>query len=302
MATGGWVRETKNRAWSRSARFLISCPAMSDAGLASFDADATWSLVHGTPGSALIPHRSGGGPAATFEEVTFLAECISFDHDMPTVVRPWATTRAAKVPAPMQPLLRGPGLRTDVLSYFDAIEAALSSAWSLRLGDASLALRYLVQPSLAGFSARFDSVREGLALYAMATRQVETMGEYLCLFRVLEWADGRNGVTLASAHLSNIGTHPFGNLMSQAWPKRRVRRANVFALYRRKALRRLAAFRARGESDTAVAQHLYAIRCELAHGARTVRLDRPPDVAEVARDLPIVKMLARLAIEAPKSP
>jgi hypothetical protein len=155
---------------------------MADAGLRSFRADGTWEFVHGTPGSALIPYRSAPGGAPTLEEVAFRADCISFDHDMPTVVRPWATRRAAKLPAPLQPLLRGPCLKTDILSYSDEIEGALSAAWGLRLGDASLHLRYLEQTSLTAFTRRFGGVKEPLALYAMATRQVEfSVNTFACI-------------------------------------------------------------------------------------------------------------------------
>jgi hypothetical protein len=117
------------------------------------------------------------------------------------------------------------------------------------------------------------------------------------MYRVLEWADRKNGMTAITSRSAVIASHDFGKLMAQAGPKRRIRRVNVFELYRRRTLRRLATFRVRGDTDRKIAEHLYGVRCELAHGARTVRLDRTPDVAEVARDLPIVKLLARMVIE-----
>lgn len=285
--------------WSK-ARFLITCPWMSDAGLGTFEADGTWHVKHGTPGAGLVPFRCYGGPAATLEEVLFIADCVSFDHDMPTVVRPHAATRAAKQLAPLEALVPSPERLENILSYANAIESALGSLGEVRLGDASLRLRYIEYPRLTDFRNRFAGVEEPLGLYAMATRQVEILGEYLCLYRVLEWADGKNGMTYVERHLGAIATRDFGYLMADAWPHRRKRRANIFRIYRRRAVKRLTTLRTRFRDDRRIASQLYGIRNGLAHGRpgrSNIVLDRTTSVSEVALDLPIVKLLARMVID-----
>lgn len=277
----------------KKAKFLISCPAMTDSGMNSFEVDDTWHIVHGTPGAGLVPFRCRGGPAASFAEVSFLADCISFDHDMPAVVRPHAHTRGAtRVPfAPLFPTRR----REDTLSYYEAVESALSSMTSVRLGARLLALRYGRSAQLVGFQSRFAYVHEALGLYAMATRQVEILGEYLCLYRVLERGDHGNGTQYSARHLAMLSTYDFGALSAWSYGGRSSR--NVFEIYRKRAVGRLAVLRGRGWSDATIAKHLYDIRNGLAHGGRTALVDRTSVIAEVGQDLPLVKLLARLVVD-----
>jgi len=183
---------------------------MSDAGMFSFDADGEWHIMHGTPGAGLVPTRLDGG-VPVLEEVSFLADCVSFDHDMPTVVRPSAGTRAAHRPV-LQPLFDVRSKQDTTLAYYDSVSGALGEASGLRLGDVSLPLRYGERSSLLPFRRRFAGVQEPLALYAMATRQVEILGEYLSLYRVLEWARKDNGIAYIEQHLSALSSHSFGEL------------------------------------------------------------------------------------------
>lgn len=96
---------------------------MTDAGMAPFDVEATWHVEHGSPGAGLVPFRLDGRPT-TLEEVGFLADCVSFDHDMPTVVRPKASTRSA-TSRPIQPVLRYLQAEDEALGYYNEVEAAL---------------------------------------------------------------------------------------------------------------------------------------------------------------------------------
>lgn len=266
---------------------------MTDAGVTSFDVPGHWHVHHGTPGPGLVAFRKDGR-THTLEEVTFLADCVSFDHDTPTVVRPSAGTRAAKSP-PVQTLFPYRSREDETLGYYGTVESTLAEASDLRLGDGSPALRYLEYPKLLKLHERFAGVQEALALYAMATRQVEVLSEYLCLYRVLEWARKDNAISYTEAHLKALSTYDFGNLWAHRY--RSERRWNILGLYRRRALRRLVVLRTRCVSDHNVAVHLYAIRNSLAHGKSRFSLDRPADLAEVGRDLPIVKLLARMVVE-----
>ena len=121
------------------AHYLIICMGMSDASMGSFIADDTWMMRHGTPGSGLVPFHVDKTRPATLDEALFLADCLSYDHDMPTVVRPSATTSGANTVLidPVMPYLGDqPGLW-----YFDVLEDALTMSTDLRVGGPVL-LRY----------------------------------------------------------------------------------------------------------------------------------------------------------------
>jgi hypothetical protein len=278
----------------RGVRYLISLPGMNDGGVASFHVRGHWHVYNGTPGPGLVPFREDRR-THSLEEVTFLADCVSFDHDTPAVVRPSAGTRAARRPL-IDTLFPYPQSREDqTLGYFEAVESTLAAASDLRFGNGSPTLRYLEYPALLDLHRRFAGVAEPLTLYAMATRQVEVLSEYLCFYRVIEWARKDNGVAYIEDRLSKLPTHDFGDLWAERF--RATRRWNIFRLYQARAARRIRDLRARFGSDHAVAVHLYSIRNSLAHGKAKFVLDRPADLAEIGRTLVVVKLLARLVVE-----
>lgn len=281
-----------------NVHFVIQCVGMADATMWSFETPGEWQLVHVTPGSILVPQRIGDDAPAWLEEVLFLANCIAFDHDMPTVVRPSADLLAAQ-PPPVMPVISGAAQQHGAW-YFDAVTMAMEMASEIRFSE-PVVLRYDDNHlDLTQFQARLGDRLEALGLYAMATRQADVLAEYLCLYRVLEAADQRNGTTFAAGRLGALKDHDFGTLRVQPFPGDA---ADAFAVYRERALARIAALRGDGLNDQQVADHLYGLRCGLAHGkhGRNAVLvhDFDAAVTAVAQDLPIVKLLARLAVEAP---
>ena len=73
-------------------------------------------------------------------------------------------------------------------------------------------------------------ITERLGLYAMAARQVDPLSEYICLWRVLESADGRNGKQFATTALDQLATFDFGEcLLRDAMPQTRSRIERVRA-------------------------------------------------------------------------
>jgi hypothetical protein len=281
------------RSWG-NVRYLIACPAMTDSGMVSFDVPREWHVEHGSPGAGLVPFRLDGR-VGSLEEVTFLADCVSFDHDMPTVVRPKAHSRDA-MRRTIDPLFPWLPAQEETLGYYASVEDMMGSASELRLGDVLLGLRYRERPALLRFNPRFAGVEEALGLYTMATRQVEVLSEYLCLYRVLEWAKKDDGIRYAERHMNTLITHDYGEL----WGYERgggLRRRNIFKMYAARCRKRLRELGAQGRSDHEIAVHLYAIRNSLAHGKSKFTLDRAANVAEIGRDLLILKLLARLVIE-----
>jgi hypothetical protein len=130
----------------------------------------------------------------------------------------------------------------------------------------------------------------------MDTRQVDVLSEYLCPYRVLEWADQGNGKSCIEAWLGSVNTYDFGVL--NAWPLFSEAPLDVFRIYANRAAARLETLAHQGVSSEQVPSHLYFVRNGLAHGkSRFVVNDFGADVVSVADDISIVKLLARMVVE-----
>lgn len=269
---------------------------MSDASLASFEADGRWFLAHGQRGAFLVPVPLHNEDPADLETVLFLADCISFDHDSPVVVR-HAADNPESESSPISPLFPlSP--KFDGQMYWSMLHEALGLAVEMRLGSGTVVLRYEMKDPLAQFHTRFSRCEEPLTLYGMATRQVDVIGEYLCLYRILEWARKDNGVSYIEAHLDKLRTHDFGALEAyDAFRRPTAAPLNVFEVHRQRALSRIGALKAGGRSDRDIGERLYGIRNAIAHGKSRFLRGRAEDMYEVGLDIPIVKLLARLVIE-----
>jgi len=115
---------------------------------------------------------------------------------------------------------------------------------------------------------------------------------------VLEAADGTNGVSFARDALDEALSRDFGllRLMDEdSYLRGEPTWRNVFELYQTRARLEVQQLREAGQD---VPKHLYAIRNSLAHGKREPRTGvRGDGFTESALALPIVKLLARVAVE-----
>jgi hypothetical protein len=180
---------------------------------------------------------------------------------------------------------------------YRSLGVALSQAVDLRLGLLGLVMRYDEDDAraLTRFEERFANRAEVLGLYAMATRQVDVLSEYLCLYRVLEAPGRDNGKTFIASQLHLLETYDFGSLTAT---EVLGTAADVFDIYRRRALDRFEVLRRTLPSDMDVAEHLYKTRNSLAHGKTKMIIEDFRDgVTTVAVEVPIVKLLARMAVE-----
>lgn len=282
--------------WARASWF-IAFPGIADAFLWGFDVDSTWHLDHGNPagGTLAILPATPRGKRATFSEAIRIADCIAFDHDAPIGLFPSASNRRTSFPH--RPIVEMPV--DAALWYFDDLLKAYYAAAEIRFGE-SYCIRYGLdedRPPSTDFLTRFADKQHLVSLYAMAARQADVLSEYLCLYRLLEARDALNGKVFAAANLASIGGHDFGvlrvyrSLENEDW-------VNAFEVYRGRAKQELGRLRRGGITTPAeVSAHLYAIRNSLAHGGSSVRVsDFDSTVREVSRALPLVKLLARLAV------
>ena len=142
----------------------------------------------------------------------------------------------------------------------------------------------------------FGPATDLLAFYATALRQHDPLSEFLHYYRVLEAIDGANGKKWIANHLASLTTHKFGALLIDPDdPPRRPRRDLLQHYTRRAVKRRDQLVATRVDIPTQLYNNL---RCGIAHAKTGVKtFDFGPDVAEVTRDLPLTKMLARIAID-----
>jgi hypothetical protein len=280
--------------WKRASWFVVF-PGIADAYLWGFDVQGRWRLGHDNPARStlgIIPLRRRGR-AATFGEAVWIADCIAYDHDAPIAVFPSASN--ARTSFPHKPVV---GMPADgAWWYFNDLLPAFYAAAEIRFGE-SYSIRYELSedhPPSTDFGTRFGGREDLIRLYAMAARQADLLSEYLCLYRVLEARDGSNGIAFAEANLPAIRTQDFGVLRVYRTPDDWT---NAFEVYRQRAKRELRRLRRRGVvTPREVASHLYAIRNSLAHGRYSTRVvDFDANVREVSRALPLLKLVARLAV------
>lgn len=282
--------------WKRASWF-IAFPGIADANLWSFDVDGQWRLDHDNPAGATLAILpvDPRGRRARISDAVWIADCIAFDHDAPIGVFPSASNERTSFPH--QPVVGA--LADGARWYFDALRQAFYVAATIRFGE-SYCVRYELDedsPPSTDFRIRFAGKEHLVALYAMAARQADVLSEYLFLYRLLEAGDGSNGTAYIEANIDAVASHDFGvlrvyrSLEDDDW-------VNAFEVYRQRATRELRKLRRRGTKTPAeVASHLYAIRNSLAHGKASTRVtDFDATVQEVSGALPLVKLLARLAV------
>jgi hypothetical protein len=287
-------------------RWFVVFNGIADRWLWGFDAER-WRLRHGDPANGtlgILP--APGDPVATIDDALWLADALAFDHDAPVGISPaWSGVYpappkdSAGIPPfqPVQPL----GGDAFSLSYWQSLSVAYNAAAELRF-NGSYVIRYEGDDPApdTNFAHRFSGREELVSMYAMAARQADLLSEYLCLYRILEAADGRNGKSYAREALPRLDDHDFGILRvisPNPWDRSETA-ANAFAVYKERAVEELTNLATGGVAD--VPRYLYKIRNSLAHGKTDVLAHgRGEAFQDAARALPIVKLLARMAVERP---
>ncbi|CCK24635.1 hypothetical protein BN159_0256 [Streptomyces davaonensis JCM 4913] len=204
----------------------------------------------------------------SLEDVLFMADCIAFDHDSPTVVAPLQEPAAA----PYEPIGHDRPWLPANHTYRDILASVAEQAHEIRYTD-MLRLRYSTSGDpLTRFSHRFAGRVEPLALYAMVIRHVDLLAEYMGLFRVLEAPRGSNGLDFITGHLDSLEGYDFGRLVTVPafLPEQAEEPVEVFSVLKERALGRMEALVTAG-IDTA--RHLYAIRNGLAQGKKDLILN-----------------------------
>ncbi|WP_328762553.1 methylamine utilization protein MauJ [Streptomyces sp. NBC_00272] len=266
-----------------------------------FTADDQWAIVEDPHLHLFMPiplsaegQYDPNADHASLAQTLFFADCLAFDHDCPTTVLPYRMD----TPPPYEAIGHWREWEDPLPYYREALEAAIEQAHRIRYTD-GLTLRYAPEGDpLTRFEDRFERRQEALSLYTTAIRQVDFLSEYLSLYRVLEWPGKDNGKKFTEANLDELPDYDFGTLrmVEPGYPLNHTEEpVDVFETLRERALGRIEALRT---ADIDVPAHLYALRNGLAHGKQDLILnDLGPSVDAVAADLPVVKLLARMAVE-----
>jgi hypothetical protein len=287
--------------WENLRWFLV-LNGIADAWMWGFDADR-WQLRFDNPAMGtlgILP--APGDPVATLSDALWLADVVAFDHDAPVGVSPaWTGVwpemtpkdpSAVPVTQPINPF-EGQLLHW----YWEHLNMAYAAAAELRF-NGSFVLRY--DEAIDGspdtsFSDRFRGREQLVSMYAMAARQADPLSEYLCLYRLLEAADGRNGRTFTQATIKRLDTYAFGELRVVGPDDSYENATNAFEIYRKRALDEVMSL---SDADVDVPNRLYGIRNSLAHGKDDVLVPDDGKLFHAAvRALPILKLLARIAVD-----
>jgi hypothetical protein len=264
-------------------------------------------------------------PQPTYFEALFYADCISYEHDLPSMVYPskgevasflyrYAYSGPTK-PQEISILKEETGTITKMIrkpfdprevarnSYIDQVIAILELTRELRHGPMTFILFRTYDNEGATdlpYSARYGSLSKELGLYASALKQPDALSEYLFYYRIIESVSQSNGKQWIEDNLGRISTSKFGRVaIAHEMDEYSAKPKNLLSIYRRRALIRYQKLLRRLGTNKAISRYLYEVnRCGIAHGKGSVlKSQLLPSYFEVGKDSTILKMLTRIAID-----
>lgn len=260
-------------------------------------------------------------PQPTEPLAWYYADCIAYEHDIPVIVHPTrgdfnrfryrylhsGATQSQEITI----VHNDSGKTTKHISrpwqpgevpksfYANQLCQILEEIRELRHGPLTYVLFRHADTSGRldlPYLTEYGPVAQELHLYATALRQADTLGEFLCYYRVIESATASNGKVWIAGALHRLQTHNFGFIPIAHEEDHDPR--NMLMIYRYRALRRLATLVKKHGTPSKIATHLYNVeRCGIAHGKDIIRADISPSYFEMVRDTYLMKLLARLAID-----
>jgi hypothetical protein len=283
--------------YRRDVEYFIEMPGLASDCVGSVGFDGKYACVQLHPTYSLVITPEVGHSHPTYVELVYYANCLSYDHDLPVFIS------SSKAKALQKPIESGPPRYID-RGYFKSMGVAFEALNAIRLGP--LGCVYFRWPGYGKeieiyYSTKYSKVLQELGLYSTALKQVDPLSEFLNYYRIIESVSGDNGKTWIRVNLPKLSTYDFGFLhfsadLSNSRSKRRI---NLFNVYRRRALSRLHSLQGR-PSGLDIADYFYnELRCGIAHGKTDVKdYDYGFNVIEVSKDIYIIKLLARMALEA----
>ena len=258
--------------------------------------DGKYALVQIHPTYSIAVEPISGVDYPEFEKIVFYANCLAYEHDLPTLISP------VKKRALIKPIEKGRNKYIND-SYFDSIGMACEAIKAIRLGP--LGLVYFRWSDFTKkvdleYTNTYSSAAKELSLYSAAIRQLDPLSEFLGYYRVIESVSGKNHKIWISSNLSKLKSYNFGFLtfIVDVSDKPMKRRSNLFSIYRKRAVLRTRELNSKLKGRSISEYFWHENRCGIAHGKSNVKeYDFKYNIIEVSRDNYILKLLARIAIE-----
>ncbi len=259
-------------------------------------------------------------PQVTLEDALFWADCLAYLHDSPAFVRPafeeferykyryvnGGTQQGAVLTLvdeardsvsyrPIKPFQPGTLEQTFFIrDYLHCLEMARESRhgpltfvdFNQRHGD-QLPLRDL-----------YSVAARSIHLYAVGLRQMDHSSEYLCYYRAIESHTGNNGKRWIGESLRDLKSLTEDRIFVHHSEYPGADPVDAIAFYMFRAQERIDELLIKWRDPAGVAKYLYNTnRCGLAHGHHIVPVNFDSSYFELAADVCVVKLLARLAVE-----
>lgn len=287
-----WKKEYGKFKWSAGTIAMVGMYS-DDVHNVTLDGKHRLYQLHPTYELALLTPRGADKPS--FSKVVFFSNCLAYLHDAPVFAWPGKPNRRCWV----SPIDAGKHAKPD--AYWQNLLSAFELVHCTKYAWYSYHFRWpgYEAPVDLPLTLRYGRADREIALYATAARQLDPLAEFLSYYRVIESVDTGNGKSWLSANLSRIADFDFGMLDMtdqelQSVPYQR----NAFNAYRRRAAARLRVL-SRRLGVVQIPRYLYnEVRCGVSHGRHDTKVfDFDSVAAEITKDIPILKLAARIAVE-----
>jgi hypothetical protein len=287
------MEQTKYR---KDFEYYIDMPGLSSDCIGCVEIDDKYALIQVHPDNSLVVTPPVSKSLPRFTDLVFYANCLSYDHDLPSFISPVHPKALRK------PIEKGHSKYINQ-SYYDNIGMAFEAIKAIRLGP--LAYVNFRWPGFKknikiNYTEKYSKVSQEVSLYATALKQIDPLSEFLNFYRVIERVSGGNGKDWILANISKLNNYDFGFLSFgvDGFSKRPKRKTNLFSMYRKHALSRIVNLRSR-LVDQCIAKYFYnEMRCGIAHSKINVKdYDFNLNIMEVAKDNFVLRLLARIALE-----
>jgi len=282
--------------YRKDIRYFIEMVGMSSTGIGLVSVDGKYALILIPPSNSIAVVPPVGNKYPTFKEIVFYTNCLAYEHDLPAFI--WPVRRRALI----RPIETGQAECIND-SYYQSLEMAYEAINSIRLGP----LGY-VNFRWPGYNKdvevpyikKYSRVAKELSLYSMAVRQIDPLSEFLCYYRVIESITLSNGKEWILKNLSRLVNYDFGFLEfgSDALIGQHTQGTNVFSIYKIRALKRMEELDNKLSERTIADYFYHENRCGIAHGKADIKeYDFGFNIEEISKDIYILKLLSRMAIE-----
>lgn len=282
---------------------------------------------HPDPYLHLCPIRKRRHP--TESEAWFYANCVAYEHEVPTVVIPssrdvasfryryvhsgpsyptevdyihldgssWRVEKLVRSPRDPR-LVTRTFLIDQLLVIFDMIRELRHGPLTYVLFRGAEALEKCLP-----YTEHYRDVQAELALYATALRQADFLAEYLGYCRVIERVvrstSGKKWKTAVTRALAQLKQHEFGSITIVHPGDKAGRHKDLLKVYKRWALQALNRLRQQHGDDRAIAEFMFhRLRCGVAHGVQQpLQSEMTAHYFDIVCHAHLMKMVARLAID-----